>query len=132
VRRVIVLPNGKRCSLPTYCQSWRTLKTLDPEASVKGWEWYPCKARDVLHELREGLHDRINRHIPGFGRGRKWSTDYQTTLRREAQMVNDYAGRRLVYPQGRLGTPELQHRFQWLYDSDGLSIVLHNSRRRLI
>jgi hypothetical protein len=45
------------------------------------------------------------------------------------QMVNDYAGRRLVYPQGRLGTPELQHRFQWLYDSDGLSIVLHNSRR---
>lgn len=129
MRRVIVLPNGKRCSLPTYGHSWRTLKTLDPDAEVKGWEWYPCWARDILRELHEGLHDRINRHITGFGRGRKWSTDYQITLRRGAQMVNDYAARRPIYPQNRLGTPELQRRFQWHYDSDGLSIVLHNSRR---
>jgi hypothetical protein len=127
VRRVNLLPSGKRCSPPTYCQCWRTLKTLDPDTEVKGWEWYPYKATEILRELRYGLHDRINRHIPGFGRGRKWSTDYQITLRREAQVVNDYAARRLIYPQNKLCTPELQRRFQWHHDSDGLSIVLHNS-----
>jgi hypothetical protein len=44
---------------------------------------------------------------------------------------NDYAARRLVYPQSTLGSLELQRRFQWRHDSDGLSIVVHNSRRRL-
>jgi hypothetical protein len=75
------------------------------------------------------MHDRINRHIPGYGRGRKWDERYQTDLRRDAQHVNDYASRRLVHPVNRLGTPELQRRFQWRYDRDGLSIVLHNARR---
>jgi len=129
VRRVISLPNGRRCSLPTYCQSWRALKALDPEALVKGWEWYPCKARDILRQLHEGLHDRINRHIPGFGRGRKWDAQYQCELTRDAQRVNDYAERGHVHPVNRLATPELQRRFQWHHDSDGLSIVLHNSRK---
>ena len=129
MKRYIRLPNGKRCPLPVYCAAWVTLKTLDPDAEIGSWEWYPVKAKEILRELRAGLHDRINRRDPRYGRGRKWSDDYQVALRRDARMVGDYAGHRIVMPQRRLNTPELQRRFQWHYTSDGLEIALHNKRR---
>ncbi len=71
MKRVIHLPNGKACSLPTYCAAWRTLKTIAPDAEIKGWEWYPIEARDILRDLRAGMHDRINRRDPRYGRGRQ-------------------------------------------------------------
>jgi hypothetical protein len=129
VTRFITLPNGKACPLPVYCAAWVTLKTLDPNAEIGSWEWYPVKARDILRELRAGLHDRINRHDPRHGRGRKWSVEYQVDQMRDARRVNEYAGHRIVHPVLRLATPELQRRFQWRYTSDGLEIVLHNRRR---
>lgn len=128
--RVIGLPNGKQCRLSVYCAAWRTLKTLDPEAEVKGWEWYPVPARDILRRLHEGLHERINRHDPRHGRGRKWSVAYQIDLRRDARRVNEYAARRIVDPVNRLSTPELQRRFQWHYTSDGLEITFYNGRNK--
>jgi hypothetical protein len=129
-KHVIGLPNGRTCSLLTYRAEWPTLKTVDPEAEVKGWESYPCKARDILRRLDEGLHDRINRHGGRYGRGRKWEARYQLDLRRDARRINEYAFRRLVDPVLRVAVPELQCRSQWSYTRDGLEIALHNTRRR--
>jgi hypothetical protein len=43
---------------------------------------------DVLREFADGLADRINRHVPGYGMGRKWSSEWQGTVARLAHMVN--------------------------------------------
>jgi hypothetical protein len=78
------------------------------------------------------LRDRINRRgaqVQYRGRGRKWSTDYQINLRRDARRVNEFAGHRIVDPVNQLTTPELQRRFKWRYTSDGLEIKLYNQRR---
>lgn len=120
----IGLPNGRKCSITTYCRAWRQLKTLNSDAVIRDWEWFPVKAGDVLRQLREGLHDRINRHSSHFGRGRKWTHDYQVDQRRDARRINEYASRRIVDPINRLSTPELQRRYRWHYDRDGLSINL--------
>jgi hypothetical protein len=127
-RRCIVLPNGNRCGVATYVAAWHTLKTIAPDEHVKGFHWWPEKASRILRELRYGMHDRINRHDPAYGRGRKWFDDYQTHQSRDARRVNEYAARRIVDPINRLETPELQRRFRWSYGPDGLDITLHNRR----
>jgi hypothetical protein len=124
----IGLPNGRKCSIPTYIASWRALKALPADAEVKGWEWYPVPAGDVLRELRAGIHDRINRKDPAYGKGRKWDPRYQIDLRRDADCVNSYSDKRIVYPVNRLSTPELQDRFGWHYTSDGLEVTVRNAR----
>jgi hypothetical protein len=129
IKRLVTLPNGRSCSLMSYCSGWRKLKALSPDTRIENWDDFPIEAAAILRDLHCGIHDRINRHIPGYGRGRKWDERYQTDLRRDAQHVDDYASRRLVHPVNRLATPELQRRFQWRYDRDGLSIVLYNARR---
>jgi hypothetical protein len=129
MKRFVTLPSGRPCSLPSYCAGWRKLKTLSPDTQIGNWDDFPIEAGAILSDLRRAMHDRINRHIPGFGRGRKWDEDYQNELRRDAQRVNDYASRRHVHPVNRLATPELHRRFRWHHDSNGLSIVLHNSSR---
>ncbi len=60
-QRVIVLPNRRRVTLGEYCQSWKRLKSLPLDREVSGWEWYPVSTRDILREIRAGVHDRINR-----------------------------------------------------------------------
>jgi hypothetical protein len=129
MKRLVTLPNGRACSLRSYCAGWRKLKTLSPDTQIGNWDDFPIEAAGILRDLHRGMHDRINRHIPGYGRGRKWDERYQADLRRDAQHVDDYALRRLIHPVNRLATPELQGRFRWHYDSNGLSIVLQNARR---
>src|SRR5215469_6330894 len=69
MRRVISLPNGERCSLPiSLVQLTQDVPrlarmpfpTLDPGLGVKGWEWHPCKARDILRQLHEGDRKRAS------------------------------------------------------------------------
>jgi hypothetical protein len=129
MKRLLTLPNGSSCSLRSYCVGWRKLKKLSPDTRIINWDDFPIEAAAILRDLHSGMHDRINRHIPGYGRGRKWDERYQADLRRDAHHINDYASRRLVNPVNRLATPELQRRFRWHYDSNGLSIVLHNALR---
>lgn len=67
---------------------------MEPGASVSrscGSRW-PSTAREVLAEFRAGMHDRINRHLPGYGVGRKWESDWQ---------------RECIQAAGRLNTPRL-------------------------
>jgi hypothetical protein len=61
--RHITLPNDRNVSLGTYVKAWRTLKTLPPQAPVKGFSFIYDTAGQILREIRHGIHDRINRHL---------------------------------------------------------------------
>jgi hypothetical protein len=73
----IRLPNGKRCTLAAYVHAWRVLLATPERTQVAGFDYWPDDAGRILSQLRQGMHDRINRHIPGHGTGRKWSDDWQ-------------------------------------------------------
>jgi hypothetical protein len=88
MKRYITLPNGNACGIPTYVKAWRTLKTAQPDEQIKGWDHFATEAKDILREIRYGVHDRINRHISGYGHGRKWSEDWQRTMIQSADRLN--------------------------------------------
>ena len=87
-QQVIRLPNGKLVSVACYVASWRTLKGLAPHVDVRGFDHFPEPAGRVLSSLRAGMHDRINRHVPGYGVGRKWSGDWFWSVYRTARDLN--------------------------------------------
>ena len=87
-KRVVTLPNGKKCSLGVYVASWRTLKSLPQDARVGGFDHFSEAPSLILRELRRGLHDRINRHDPAYGRGRKWDHDWQRQAIQTANNLN--------------------------------------------
>lgn len=89
----IGLPNGRSCRLPTYVAAWKRLRTMKPDASVDGFGHFDQRADEILRELRRGMHDRINRHIAGYGVGRKWASDWWWPTWRLSRDVNT---RRLV------------------------------------
>lgn len=88
MKRHIRLPNGRPCGLPVYCASWRAVKLLPPDARVAGWDHFRESPEAILRDLLFGLHDRINRHDPRYGVGRKWSDDYQVEISRAARALN--------------------------------------------
>jgi hypothetical protein len=88
MKRYITLPNGNACSLPTYVKAWRTLKAARPEAQIEGWDHFATEAGEILRDMTFGVHDRINRHIPGYGRGRKWSSDWQRAMIQASDRLN--------------------------------------------
>jgi hypothetical protein len=80
---------------------------MRPTDSVKGWDHFPEKAEVILREIRRGIHDRINRRMPGYGVGRKWDYQWQTDAMRTAMAVNTP---RLVIYRRNLA-PEWRERF---------------------
>lgn len=90
---VIRLPNGRLCSIPSYVAAWRALKVMRPDSLVASFDHFPEPASRVLAALRDGLVDRINKHDPRFGRGRKWSAEWQRGARDVAWRLN---GQRIV------------------------------------
>ena len=89
----IRLPNGKSCSVAKYVAAWKELKAMHPTEQVYGFGWFPQQGGEVLKAMRDGLTDRINRHDPSFGKGRKWKEDWQRGADRIASNIN---GRRIV------------------------------------
>ena len=88
-KRYITLGDGRACGLGTYVKAWRAILTL-PERQwlVRCPDGYGGTASDALRQLRDGMHDRINRHIPGYGKGRKWDSDWQRTMTQSAHALN--------------------------------------------
>lgn len=89
--RVVTLPNGRACGLGVYVTAWRSLidiTRLTPKALIKGFDHFPEEASRVLDALRDGLHDRINRHVPHYGKGRKWDHNWQRAAIQCAHEVN--------------------------------------------
>jgi hypothetical protein len=87
-RLFITLPNGNRTSLGEYVRSWRILKGMHGDKLVGRFSHFPQPARSVLEEISRGMHDRINRHIPGYGVGRKWHDDWQRETANAARALN--------------------------------------------
>jgi len=88
MKRYISLPNGRACGLPTYVKAWRTLKAARPDEQIKGWDHFATEAAEILRDIRYGVHDRINRHIPDYGHGRKWDSNWQHDMQRAARDLN--------------------------------------------
>lgn len=88
-KRAIQLGDGSKTSLRQYVHAWRTILTLDPNTWLNrcpnGWGG---TAADALGQLRQGMHDRINRHLPNYGIGRKWSADWQRATIQAAHALN--------------------------------------------
>lgn len=89
-QRVIALGDGRRVTLGAYVQAWKTALAAPATAwfRTSPCRWSGGHRDDVLREFRAGLDDRINRHIPGYGRGRKWDSQWQIEARRASRDLN--------------------------------------------
>jgi hypothetical protein len=62
--RVIILPNGKQCGLPTYVHAWKTIQRMvrDGKGSeeIKGFGDWPEAASNVLRRIQYGVDNRVN------------------------------------------------------------------------
>lgn len=92
-RRYVTLPNGRQCPLGNYVAAWKALLTMPPGARVAGFGHFLESRDDVLRALWRGLEDRINTHLPHYGRGRKWRHEWQAAASRVAWKLN---GRRII------------------------------------
>ena len=88
--RTVRLGDGVVVSLADYTRTRRSVRASSPgQQSSRGLcGWWPVNREEILAEYQEGVHDRINRHIPGFGQGRKWSSDWQRDAGHTARLVN--------------------------------------------
>jgi len=86
--RAIQLPNGRAVTLRAYVAAWRALRLMHPKARLTGWSHFTATAADILRAMSYGVHDRINRHLTHYGRGRKWSESWQNHARHCANAVN--------------------------------------------
>lgn len=105
---VITLPSGSRVTVGQYVAAWNRLRhasesDLQCDVPSRQWQWYPVKGWEVLRDMREAMHDRINRRARlsiadgGFlwstpterEHGRKWRPDWQTECRRLADRLRD-------------------------------------------
>jgi len=77
-------------TLRQYARAWRAAKAMPVIATFRhSLTSLGSATRDeVLRQFSDGLHDRINRHIPGYGGGRKWSSDWQREMTYTARMLN--------------------------------------------
>lgn len=84
----IVLPSGARVTLKSYCAAWREVLRVDADREFNDFGAFPMTAGEILSEIRNGIHDRINRHLSYFGKGRKWGENYQTETLRASRALN--------------------------------------------
>lgn len=87
MKRTIRLPNGQSVTLATYCQAWKAI-ARKPEGYYSGFDYFPTRGTEILEKIQFGVHDRINRHLPHYGRGRKWDDDWQRAAIQTARSVN--------------------------------------------
>lgn len=103
-------------SLGAYVKAWRAAKASAPGTEFKSslCGFWPETRETILRQFAEGLHGRINRHLPEIP-GRKASGDYQMRLRRDCRAVRDRVTRRVrVY---QFETKEVRARFSHLLAS---------------
>ncbi len=89
-QRTVRLGSGRRVSLGDYVRAWR----IALAAPANTWfretpcSWAGGDRAQVLREFRKGLDDRINRHVPHYGKGRKWKEQWQIETLRAAREIN--------------------------------------------
>ena len=87
--RYITLGDGRTIGLGKYVEAWKACLALPAATPIgRGIDGWGQTAGEALRDLRAGMDDRINRNIPGFGKGRKWSSDWYWQAWRLARDVN--------------------------------------------
>lgn len=87
--RYVTLGDGRTIGLGKYVAAWRACLELPPSAPIgRGVDGLGQTAAAALRDLRAGLDDRINRNVPGYGIGRKWSSDWQRAALQASAQVN--------------------------------------------
>lgn len=90
--RIIILGDGRPVTLATYVRAWKAALTAPANSMFAGSPSdprTPASREWVLREFRDALDDRINRKLPWYGRGRKWSSEWYWDAWRTARAVND-------------------------------------------
>lgn len=116
-QRYVTLGDGTRVTLAAYSAAWRACTAAAPGTEFRrGLCGYGSRTREeILEEFRDGVHDRINRRIPWYGRGRKWDGGWQRDARRTAREVN--TPRLVVRWVPREFEARLRHRV-WRYEDE--------------
>ena len=89
MKRVVTLGFGQKVPLGVYVAGWR--KALaNPEARFPHSleERWPATGAEIVAQFRKGMVDRINKHDPAFGVGRKWAEDWQRAMIQTAHRLN--------------------------------------------
>ncbi len=115
--RVVVLGNGRSVPLGSYVWAWREILSAPPDREYRQGltGWWPETAETILRQFRDGMHERISRHLPGYGRGRKWSHDWQRAAYQDAQRIN---APRLAVRRTEITTDDWRTRFAHRYTED--------------
>lgn len=88
-KRYVTLGDGRKIGLGKYVSAWRQCLKLPPGTHIgRGIDGWGQTAGEALYDLRKGLDDRINRNIPGYGAGRKWSPDWQREMSSASAALN--------------------------------------------
>ena len=86
----VTLADGRKIGLGKYVAGWRTCRELPPDTWIgKGVSGWGQTAGEALADLRRGLEDRLNRHLPGYGVGRKWSSDWYFATWNASRAINN-------------------------------------------
>lgn len=89
-KRYITLGDGRTIGLGKYVTAWKACLELPPNTPIgRGINGWGQTAGEALVDLRRGLEDRINRQIPGYGVGRKWSSDWYFATWNASRQVNN-------------------------------------------
>lgn len=88
--KLVITTERRTLTLGQYCVAWRTVKAAPAETEFKEslCGWWPESRETILGQFSYGVHDRINRHLPWFGKGRKWHDDWQRETLQAAQRIN--------------------------------------------
>lgn len=89
MKKYVTLGDGRKIGLGAYVKAWKACLALPPETAIgKGVDGWGQSAGEALAALRAGMADRINKNIPSYGVGRKWSSDWYWPIARAAAELN--------------------------------------------
>jgi len=81
MKHFITLPNGRNVGLGVYVRAFNELKKTPPNEMVRGFDYFAAPAGEILRKMRESITDRINRHLPHFGKGRNYAPEIEFGVR---------------------------------------------------
>lgn len=85
----ITLGNGRHVTIASYVATIRHAKAHPQATYPHGLTgWWQVQGYEIVEQYMAGVHDRINRHIPGYGKGHRWGEPYQTETKRAAIALN--------------------------------------------
>jgi len=89
-KRYVILGDGRKIGLGTYVDAYRGALAAPPDAQFNRslCDRWPAGRAEVLEQFRAGTAERINRHIPGYGLGRKWCSDWRRAMTQAAHALN--------------------------------------------